>query len=195
MTGPVTELHSIMPIDNVSSIMKHGLLSHEQAAKLTHYSVAMTEIQDRRDKVQVPGGLKLHQYANLYFHARNPMMFKRREQARSLCVLRISAQILQLPGVILADQNASSSYVRFLSHAQIDLIDFERVFAEYWHYPDDQIASWRHKSIKCAEVLVPKRIDPEFVVGAYVAMEGGKKTLRDIGFNRSVSINRYLFFL
>lgn len=91
MPHRVTELHCIMPIANAHSVMTNGILSHEQAAKLAHRSVAMAEIQDRRDKVHVPGGLRLHQYANLYFHARNPMMFKRKDQAGSLCVLRVSA--------------------------------------------------------------------------------------------------------
>ena len=77
MDPRVTELHCIMPIDNINSVMTHGILSHERAAKLPHRSVALQPVQDRRDQKQVPGGLKLHQYANLYFHARNPMLYKR----------------------------------------------------------------------------------------------------------------------
>lgn len=46
----------------------------------------MAEAQERRDRKQVPGGLRLHQYANLYFHARNPMLYARLTQASTLCV-------------------------------------------------------------------------------------------------------------
>ncbi|EQD40247.1 hypothetical protein B1B_14996, partial [mine drainage metagenome] len=74
MDSRVTELHSIMPISNIGSVMTHGVLSYERAARLAHHSVALQPVQDRRDQKQVPGGLKLHQYANLYFHARNPML-------------------------------------------------------------------------------------------------------------------------
>ena len=77
----VTEFHCIMPIANLASVMNHGILSHERAAKRPHRSVALQPVQDKRDKKQVPGGLKLHQYANLYFHARNPMMYKRQAEA------------------------------------------------------------------------------------------------------------------
>ena len=104
----VKEFQCIMPIANVSSVMKHGILSYEQAAKLMHHSVALQQVQDRRDKKQVPGGLKLHQYANLYFHARNPMLFKRKDQAADLCVLRISTDVLKLDGVVISDSNAAS---------------------------------------------------------------------------------------
>src|SRR5262249_21008928 len=56
------ELHYITPIDNVPSISQHGILSNVRAARLAHASVAMAEIQDRRSRVVVPGGRKLHEY-------------------------------------------------------------------------------------------------------------------------------------
>ncbi|MDO8436566.1 MAG: DUF4433 domain-containing protein [Nitrosomonadaceae bacterium] len=194
MLHRVTELHCIMPIANAPSVMTNGILSHEQAAKLAHRSVAMAEIQDRRDKVHVPGGLRLHQYANLYFHARNPMMFKRKDQAGSLCVLRVSREVLELDRVVLADQNASSDYVRFLSPAQIRFIDFDLVFADDWRHPDDKIAYYRHKASMCAEVLVPNAIPPGLIVGAYVVNQQAEQALLAAGFDRAVQINAHLFF-
>ena len=73
-----------MPLENIPSVIKVGILSHAKAAKLSHHSVALQRVQDLRDKVKVPGGLMLHQYANLYFHARNPMMYKRKEEAEKI---------------------------------------------------------------------------------------------------------------
>jgi hypothetical protein len=101
-----------MPMANLVSVMKQGVLSHERAARVPHRSVALQPVQEKRDQKQVPGGLKLHQYANLYFHARNPMMFRRQDQAHDLCVLRISTMVLALPGTVITDQNAASDYVR-----------------------------------------------------------------------------------
>jgi hypothetical protein len=76
--------------------MAHGILSHEQAGRLPHHSVAMQPVQDRRDQKHVPGGVKLHQYANLYFHARNPMLHKRLSEVDGLSVLRVSTEVLAL---------------------------------------------------------------------------------------------------
>ena len=81
---------------------------------LPHHSVALQEVQDKRDKIQIPGGLLLHEYANVYFHARNPMMSRRRNEAHALCVLRVSTEILKIPGAVITDQNAVSKYVKFL---------------------------------------------------------------------------------
>jgi hypothetical protein len=174
--------------------MQHGILSHERAARLDHQSVAMAEIQDRRDHVHVPGGLRLHQYANLYFNARNPMMFKRKDQSDSLCVLRVSRDVLGLERVVLADQNASSDYVRFLGPAQLRFIQFDLVYADDWRHPGDQIAYFRHKAAMCAEVLVPGVVPPELIAGAYVVNQNAAQTLAATGFNRAVNINTHLFF-
>jgi len=130
------ELHYITPIANVASILSDGILSHQRAGKVRHESVAMGEVQERRKKVMVPGGRRLHEYVNLYIHGRNPMLFVRRGQHEQLCVLRISPAVLDLRGVVIADRNASSDHVRFgPAPAALALVDRDRVFAEYWTHP------------------------------------------------------------
>lgn len=168
MDPRVTEFHCIMPIGNLPSVLQHGILSYERAARLPHRSVAMQPVQERRDQKQVPGGLKLHQYANLYFHARNPMLYVRQQEAPGLCVLRVSIDVLALEGVAITDQNAASNYVRFYAPQQWQLLDFDDIFAMDWNHPDDQVRHWRHKSRKCAEVLVPHVVEPRLILGAYV---------------------------
>lgn len=183
-----------MPIANVTSVLEHGLLSYDRASKLAHRSIAMPEIQDRRDQVQVPGGLRLHRYANLYLNARNPMLFKRRNEAQSLCVLRVSTKARHLQGAVLTDCNASSRYVRFLSIDQVSEIDLEAIYSNDWRHPDDRIAYFRHKSQMCAEFLVPDRLPPEFIDGAYVVDPATNHRLRSTGFPHPITVNGELFF-
>ena len=190
----VTELHSIMPITNVPSVLQRGILSHERASRLRHFDISMQAIQERRDKVQVPRGLKLHQYANLYFHARNPMLFKRQSEVENLCVLRVSIAVFNLSGAVITDQNASSNYVRFLPPSAINSIELDKVYAEDWRHPNDPIAYYRHKSQKCAEVLVPHTIPPKFITGAYVVDEKAQNALSNAGFLLPITIHPFLFF-
>ena len=194
MDPRVIELHCIMPIGNLVSVMKQGILSHEHAAKLKHQSVALQPVQDKRDKKQVPGGLRLHQYANLYFHARNPMMFKRRNQSYDLCVLRVSTMVLTLRGTVISDQNAASDYVRFLHPRQWQVLDFDAIYAMDWRHPDDPVAYYRHSSQKCAEILVPERIETRYLSGAYVVDEPAKKRLESLGLGLPATLNPVLFF-
>ena len=64
------ELHYITPIANVPSILTHGILSHRRAKRISLQSIAKAEVQEKRATVKVPGGRRLHEYANLYICAR-----------------------------------------------------------------------------------------------------------------------------
>lgn len=181
--------------DVTPSVMQHGILSHERTQRLPHRSVAMEELQERRHRKMVPGGLRLHQYANLYFCARNPMLYKRQNERDGICVLRINRKVLMLDNVVLTDQNAGSDYVRFLpSPAGLRLINFDWVFLNDWNDPD-QIQKWKKSSAKCAEVLVPNVLPVEYIEGAYVANETAQTALEQTGFDKAIMINAELFFL
>jgi len=190
----IKELQCIMPIDNIPSVLKHGILSHERASKLPHQSVAMTDVQERRDQVTIPGGLRLHQYANMYFHARNPMMYKRKDEAKDLCVLRISTEARHIPGAVLSDQNAASPWARFLSIEQVLEIDLEAVYATDWRHPDSPLAYQRHKRQKCAEFLVPHQLPLKYIEGAYVVNGDAQQKLVDQAFNLPITVDSDLFF-
>jgi hypothetical protein len=113
-----------------------------------------------------------------------------------LVVLTIDPRVLDLPGVVITSQNASSDYVRFAQSPEgLRLIDRDRTFAESWKHEDDQIDEWRHKSEMCAEVLVPSRISAEHVTGACVSCEGASAALRDSGFTAPILVGARLFFL
>lgn len=189
------ELHYITPIANVPSILAHGLLSHKRANVLSHQSVAMSEIQDRRRKVVVPNARPLHEYVNLYLCARNPMLYKRQAEHHALCVLRVSPAVLDGHGVVIADRNASSDYVRFMAApGGLAFLDRDLVFAEWWTHPDDFIEELRHKSIKYAEVLVPDHVAASYITGAYVSGTTGQTTLLAVAAGLAVTVNSYMFF-
>jgi len=166
----VTELHYITTIGNVTSILQHGILSHALANELKHDSVAMPEIQAIRQNKQIPGARRLHEYANLYFDAHNAMLSRVRGHNSTICVLRVNASVLDIPGVIVTDRNAASGWVSFLPPIEgLEAINRDRLFARSWKHPKDMYDEMSHKSEKCAEVLVPDRIDARLVTGAYVA--------------------------
>lgn len=194
MDSRVTELHCIMPIANIPSVLANGILSHERVSKLPHKSVAAQVVQDKRDLVQVPGGLKLHQYANLYFNARNPMMYLRRGHVGQLCVLRIDVGVLRTRGAVISDCNASSNYVRFLAPAQHGELVFDDIFAKNWTHPGDPIRYLQHKSRMCAEALIPHVIPTAVLRGAYVLNDPVARTLTAQGFTLPITRNPNIFF-
>jgi hypothetical protein len=145
----LNELGYIAPIATVPSILRLGILSHRFAEKIAHESIAPPNVQVRANVV-VPNGRALHEYANLYISPRNPMLLRRSGIHDQMCVLRLSADVLDIPGVIITDSNAASKYVTFgLAPEGLAIVDRDRTFAESWTH-DDQIEQWRHSAQKCA---------------------------------------------
>lgn len=165
----IQELYFITDISNVASIMSGGILSHNEARRVQHHSIAEQGVQERRQNKRIPGTNKhLHDYANLYFDAHNPMLSARREMNDTICVLRIKNEVLSLDGVIVTDQNASRDCWFKPASEGLPLLDRDEVFATFW-VSSDPYEAYRLKGIKCAEVLVPKRVNCSYIFGAYVA--------------------------
>lgn len=189
-----TGLYNIQAIDNIPSIMQSGLLSNERASRINHVSIAMNEVQARRELVRIPNGLKLHQYANLYFDPWNPMLSRKRSQNEEICILKIDRVVLDFEGVILSDKNASSDYAAFYgAKAGLENIDFDLVYARYWT-DEDYYEQCRKKSIKCAEILVPYCIPFDYVMCAAVVNEDAAKRLEATGFDRDIVVEPRVFF-
>jgi hypothetical protein len=190
----VTELHYIVPLATLDSIASYGLLCNELAARVPHVSVASDEVQAIRATKRVPGGgLRLHQYVNLYFSARNPMMFVLKARGTvPLVVLRVSPSVLDFTGAIIADGNAACGPTRFAPSPQgLEMLDYSLVYARSWNDPDYWEKA-RRKRIRCAEVLIPTRIPVDYVKGVIVERVTDVSDCRRCGW--SGEVNADVFF-
>lgn len=154
----------------------------------------MSEIQERRNRVKLPGGRPLHDYVNFYIHARNAMMYKRRAHHDKLCVLKISSDVLDVAGAVVCDGNASSDYVRFAAapHGLV-IVDRELAFAESWNDPD-YFEKCRRRVARCAEVLIPDMVKSESIIGAYVSSLENRKVLSSVTSSMEITVDNHLFF-
>ncbi len=191
----LNELGYIVPINTVPSILERGILSHTRAKKVPHQDVALQEVQERRAHVVVPNGRALHDYANLYICPRNPMLLKKSALREQLCVLRVHADVIDLPGAVITNSNAASKYARFLpAPAGLGIVDRDRTFADWWTHPGDEIEQWRHSAQKCAEVLVPDVVPRSHIFGAYVSCHQGLQALNNVAPGLPTTVNAHMFF-
>ncbi|MCD8131215.1 MAG: DUF4433 domain-containing protein [Lachnospiraceae bacterium] len=189
-----TALYNIQAIDNIPSIMKNGILSHEKAERIEHISIAMADVQEKRSLICIPDGMMLHRYANLYFSSWNPMLSAKRGENDNICILMISSAVLDINGVIISDRNASSQYASFYSPLEgLRAISFDMVYARSW-MDDDYYEYLKKKSIKCAEVLVPYKIPCEFIICAAVASDNAARKMEAAGFDRQIYVKPLAFF-
>lgn len=195
----VKELHFITHIENLVSICKSGILCYNKAKKLKPKSVAEPGVQERRESVVVPGAnKKLHEFANLYFNARNPMMFKRRSAHEKICILAVSNKILDEKDVIVTDMNASRGYVKFLAMPHgLSHLDKDLIYAEYWNH-EDPIEKYRRAGAICSEALIPRDIEPRFIEKIYVSCDQTRQSIQKLieghPLSDNVVVRPYLFF-
>lgn len=187
-------VYNIMPIENIPSVLKNGIMCFNQMKDIGHISIAMSDVQKRRSKVVIPNGLPLHEYANLYFSYNNAMLYIRKERAKELCILSLAATVLDIKGCIITDRNAATSLVRFYSPEEgLKQLDFEKIHAQYWNH-DDPILQRDHKAVKCAEILIPNSISADYLSGAYVVSDESKSLLLSKGFNIPVYVKPAVFY-
>ena len=192
----LTELHYITPIANVPSILKLGILSNREITRrrVKAVSVALSGVQERRESKVIPGAKPLHEYVNLYICARNPMMYLRRSQHEALCVLQISPAVMDLPGVVIADGNAASGPTAFWqSPTGLSKVNKDTVFAEWWTDPNEFVL-WENRRVKCAEVLVPDKLDAKSILGAYVSCDAAEVQLKALASRLKINVDPHMFF-
>jgi ssDNA thymidine ADP-ribosyltransferase, DarT len=194
----VRELHFITPICNLGSILERGILSHNRADGIHHGSVASDRVQYWRSRKRVPGGMRLHDYANLYFHARNAMMsyllYAEGQRHTDLIVLRVSPQVLDLPNTVVSDGNSAVGSTRFYPSPEgLAHLDSKLIFARRWvdenGWPDQEA-----KRVRMAEVLVPYLVSSKYIRSCYV--DTSEKRRECMGYEAlpSVVVSREVYF-
>jgi O-acetyl-ADP-ribose deacetylase (regulator of RNase III) len=182
----IKSLFYITHVDNLSSILQRGILSHGQ---IESQGVPFTPIYDasivskRKDKI-TPDRKSLWDYANLYFQARNPMMYRVvcEKDRKELAVVGVAPTVASGESVLIADGNAASSATGFFRVSEgLKIIhdNWHMIQAEYWN---DQNGSKRKIMAEC---LVPERIAPDHILTIFVAdQETKRKVEATIGASR-----------
>jgi hypothetical protein len=75
----------------------------------------------------------------------------------------------------------------------LSAVDAELTFAEFWTAADP-IEQERRKKRMCAEVLVPDRVAPDYIRGAYLPDEQGTARVRAAGAACPMHVWKHLFF-
>jgi len=164
---PVRELYYITHVDNIQSILQNGILSHGLIEKKNVEFTAIydEEIVEWRREREVQGK-SLWSFANLYFNARNPMLYRImcEKDLDDIAVLGISPSVLTLPDIYITTGNAACAKTEFLRYSPTMASEIlKETEKEYWTEPDGS------KRKIMAECLIPEVIPPEHINSIYTA--------------------------
>jgi O-acetyl-ADP-ribose deacetylase (regulator of RNase III) len=166
----ISSLFYITHVENLPSILKHGILSHSQveAKKVPYKPIYDAGIVNNRKAKCTPAGKSLWDYANVYLQPRNPMMYRvvHEVSRKNLAVVAVRPDVLNGASVLLTDGNAASGPTSFYAVAdglKVIQNQWSVIQAEYWRADNGS------KRQIMAECLVPDMIQAEHILSVYVA--------------------------
>lgn len=150
-------------IENLPSILKHGLLSCNEKDRLDiqHVSIAEESIQQRRAKMRVtcgPGGV-VHDYVPFYFCSRSSMLLRvvNAKNVDQLCLIYIAVPIdvLEQAEAVFADASANTAKppVFYSDPSDLSKLDWECIDSKKWSLSSDV-----KNQARMAECLIHKRL-------------------------------------
>lgn len=192
----ILELFYLTSIENIPSILQHGILSHKRANRKfpTHKDIADDEVQERRASkfiervVQEKRSLSLHQHAPLFLNPQNAMIKTCKEKnKKKLCILRIYPSLLERGDVVLTNRNASTDEAVFftvdafqLSPRSSTIVSHSDPLYDGRYITAPQENKQKYKKVRAAEVLTPYEISSEYIGGIFVPCEETLEEVRAI---------------
>ena len=179
MKPPIKSFYYITHVDNIPSIIEHGILSHAliEERKLSYTPIYDSGIVSNRKSKQTPDGKSLWDFANLYLQPRNPMMYRviHERNKDDIAVIAVRAEVLKLEGIYITTGNAASVPTQILPKE-----DGLKAIAEMWEIIKNEW--WREddgsKRKIMAECLVPEFVPPFLIDSVYVTKHITAETLR-----------------
>ena len=146
-------------IDNLETILAHGLYAHSNPYKQT--DISNEEVNDRRSKLEPVYNKAIHDYVPFYFNARNAMLYRNQcHFGEDIIILGFEQDIILEENVLFTNNNASSGSASFTSDASELLdstfIDWDIVFSNRWVHGGERDTATMQMMM--AEVLIPKHV-------------------------------------
>jgi hypothetical protein len=198
---PFGGLFYITHLDNVASILKLGILSHNLAHSSGFVStdISNQQVNTRRNRIDPNLGGNIHDYTPLYFNHKNPMLYTlcKNTDRNKLILLKVNPHILLAENVSFSDGNASVRSTKFYNNIEeFNNINWTLINSGSWNHYEFNIKREQSR-IMCSEVLAKKKIPSYYINEIFVYSE---KTLEQIlpmfpnHLGIKTSINRSLYF-
>lgn len=173
-------LFYITHVNNITSILRHGILSHAlvEERKIQFTRIYDDQIVSNRRERKTPAGKSLWEYANLYFQPRNPMLYRviNEKDKKDIAIVEVRRDILNQPNVFISTGNAASAPSDILpvqNGVKAIYQMWEVINNEWWNDTDGS------KRKIMAECLVPELVPPDLIQAIYVTSHSVADKLRN----------------
>jgi len=181
----VTSLWHMTHIDNIPSIMTHGIFSHNHAfQKFNPTDISDPDVQSKRQhKKDSIYNSWLHDYVPTFFTIGNSMLSSVSYMNREICLLEISLDVLDNRSFVFTDGNAACSPTKFFNSINdIDKIQWDVIHAQKWKGRSRE---------RAAEVLISHPIKSDFIQAIHCYSFDSVKKINHVSTPCFISQNLY----
>ncbi|OIR24955.1 DarT ssDNA thymidine ADP-ribosyltransferase family protein [Bathymodiolus thermophilus thioautotrophic gill symbiont] len=150
-------------IDNLRTILKNGLLPHNNPYK--KIDISNQSVNQKRNKIKAVYENNLHDYVPFYFNCRNAMLYKtQKEFGKNIIILLFKKDIMLENGTVFTNKNAATKDVKFTNDIKDllnnDFINWDDVNAKSWNNDGNNLD--KHlKQTMMAEILLLNGVDSD----------------------------------
>jgi len=188
-TPEIKSLYYITHIDNLPSILRHGILSHRRVQEMgiQYTPIYDAAIVNNRQMKTAPDGNSLWEFANVYFQPRNPMLYRvlHEKDAADIAVIGVRPRVLGHPRAFIALGNAASGATQIVASKE-GLKRISEIWgiinSDWWNAVDGS------KRKIMAECLVPDAVPAEDIHTIFVASHEAAQRVRKLQLPRSVAV-------
>ncbi len=196
----INRFYYITHIQNLESILKHGIYSHNKIknSNILYKTIYENEIINKRKFKTTTDGKSLLDYVNLYFQPRNSMMYRVINEfgEDSIIVLGVSGEVIYKNGVFVTDGNAASDYSTFYPVYKTESYIIQNILKKIIYNTKHKswYNDWRIKIQLMAECLVPEIVENYYIKEIYVSNFLIKSKLNSLNYKLPIIINDFFFF-
>jgi hypothetical protein len=146
-------------IDNLASILSHGLYSHNN--QYQKIDISDNQVNSRRQKAEPIYHQSIHSYVPFYFNPKNNMLSRRRSIQDDIVILVLGRKLFSKENVLFTDGNASSDATQFYNKKEdLNKVNFTCVQTKGYYNSFEDGGRKR-----MAEVLVPHHVEATYIKG------------------------------
>ena len=172
----VKSIDHVTHIDNLFSIIKYGLYSHNNSYKQVDLGDSYTG--EQKTKIEPVYNRNIEQYVPLYFNPRNEMLFKNQNRyGDDIVILAFEPDILMGDNMVFTNGDSGSSETMY-SNQIVDLqqMDWRKVWSRGWlNRYDESAVNFCMK----AEVLIYKKVEIEKLMTIYCSSNHIKQRIEN----------------
>jgi len=178
-------------INNLSSILQNGLLSHNN--NFVNIDISNKEVNDRRNSIEPIYYRNIHSYVPFYFNPKNAMLYSKKGIQDYIIILAVDRTLIYQHNSLFTDGNAASNVTKFYNDlTKINNLNWDCINAKTWFDIEDG------KRMRMAEILVFNSIETKYIQKIYCNNYKAKQYIINLvtinKLNIKVEINSNLFF-